>query len=878
VEKLSSAELELSLRPLGDGGCALDLRFRDPDGAADVRPAPGDLAPVRLDLEALRAAALDPQAYGALLTGALFADPRARRLYSQARAVAAAHEGPLRLRLAVEPGPGLPPDIVWETLLDPDDGRPLALAERLLLSRYLAGDDWRPVRPRPRAALRALVVIASPSDLADYSPGGRTLAPLDVQAELARARAALGEIPVTALASGGQATLERIVAALREGHDILYLVCHGALAGDEPRLWLEDERGLCRIVAGAELADRVRELRQAPALVVLASCQSAGGPEPATADGGVLAALGPRLAAAGVPAVLAMQGDITIATVGDFMPVFFAELRRDGQIDRATAAARAAVAQRPDWWVPALFLRLRDGRIWAEAGPRVPLARRLLLGAGAAVLLAGALFSIALGSGLVEPPGRPPGPTAGPPVMASELNIAVARLGSTGNGQPTTPESDRLGQAFAAELAAGLTSPGVAVTYLPASGWPDGAEPVATIDEAQALASAINADVVVYGSIAYDRETDTTSLTPSFYLSPRKLFFDAGPQLIGAHQFGAPLAQRGRLGNSLTMERLRGDLAARTGALVSVFEGLDAFVLGEYGRAEQAFAAADESGALGDDTGRALLYVLRATAAGRAAAEQDDGAALDRAERYYGEALAISQRVGDAAATARARLGQAAVTFARGRCGTAAADVDALAASIAGYEEAARTIMPADTYRADIEAWSRFGQGRGRFCLASTYHDGGEPERSAPELQQAWDLLNSVIGAYTGAEGPARERLRYFAAEAYMVLGGVHTLRAVQAQGDPVSFGQASAAFQGAFETTADPPRRAFARLQIAFIAMLQRDCTAADTALAEAAAIEGASRQGDASPRDWQSVDQRWESLALTRARAGCEGPLPAR
>jgi hypothetical protein len=37
-----------------------------------------------------------------------------------------------------------------------------------------------------------------------------------------------------------------------------------------------------------------------------------------------------------------MQGNITMHTVAQFMPVFFQELQRDGQIDRALAVAREA--------------------------------------------------------------------------------------------------------------------------------------------------------------------------------------------------------------------------------------------------------------------------------------------------------------------------------------------------------------------------------------------------------------------------------------------------------------------------------------------------------------------------------------------------------
>jgi hypothetical protein len=96
---------------------------------------------------------------------------------------------------------------------------------------------------------------------------------------------------------------------------------------------------------------------------VLASCQSAG-----SGTGDALAALGPQLAEAGIPAVLAMQGNISMETVANFMPVFFEQLQRDGQIDRALAVARGTVRQRHDYWMPVLFMRLRSGRIWYIPG------------------------------------------------------------------------------------------------------------------------------------------------------------------------------------------------------------------------------------------------------------------------------------------------------------------------------------------------------------------------------------------------------------------------------------------------------------------------------------------------------------------------------
>ena len=188
---------------------------------------------------------------------------------------------------------------------------------------------------------------------------------MDVPGETQRATAGLQNIPVTTLATPGSATLNNIVGKLREGYDIFYLVCHGALIDGKPLLYLENESGEVTVVAGTEFATQLSELKQRPRLVVLASCQSAGtGAEARSADEGVLAALGPRLAEAGIPAVIAMQGNVTMQTVAAFMPVFFQELQRDGQIDRAMAAARGAVRDHGDWWIPVLFMCLKKGQIW----------------------------------------------------------------------------------------------------------------------------------------------------------------------------------------------------------------------------------------------------------------------------------------------------------------------------------------------------------------------------------------------------------------------------------------------------------------------------------------------------------------------------------
>ncbi|MCC2629725.1 MAG: hypothetical protein K0S14_3375, partial [Thermomicrobiales bacterium] len=172
--------------------------------------------------------------------------------------------------------------------------------------------------PIPKRRNRALVVVANPSNLDEYAPGGEPLAAIDVAGEIARARKGLAGIEVTTLGESDRATLANMVDRLASDPDILYLVCHGALIEGQSQLWLEDDAGKVAVTAASELVTRLRELEQPPRLVVLISCQSAG-----TDDGDVLGALGPQLGEAGIPAVLAMHGDVTMETAEAFMPVFF---------------------------------------------------------------------------------------------------------------------------------------------------------------------------------------------------------------------------------------------------------------------------------------------------------------------------------------------------------------------------------------------------------------------------------------------------------------------------------------------------------------------------------------------------------------------------
>jgi len=347
------ADLEIVFRKRNERSYVLSFRYSSPDDEADH---PALIEPViALDSAALRGD--DAKAYSDALTEAFFTH-EVKAEFGRFREITQQKSSILRVRLSIDASAPELHAVRWETLRDPylppeQKDAHLFTGEQIVVSRFLTSGDWRPVRLQPKAALRALVVIANPSTSSAYG-----LEPIDVPGEMERIRQAMTGIYVTAMAPGGAVALNEVAAKLREGFDILYLVCHGKQVNQEPYLYMSEGRP----DQGLDLVQRIRELDQRPRMVVLASCQSAGKGEVG------LAGLGPRLAEAGVPAVIAMQGNIFMSTAAVFMKRFFTELLIDGQIDRAMSVARGEVRKADDFWMPVLFLRLRNGRIWYEPG------------------------------------------------------------------------------------------------------------------------------------------------------------------------------------------------------------------------------------------------------------------------------------------------------------------------------------------------------------------------------------------------------------------------------------------------------------------------------------------------------------------------------
>jgi len=362
---MSVREIEIRIERVDDALWRLGMRLTDP--RSDLESVLVDRADISIDMDAL-AHEPDRDAYGRLLSAMIFGSVDAspvREAFRRARDQARNDEA-LRVRVSIGANASALHALRWETLRDPADDTRLLVQDNLWFSRFLAAQD---VRYRPATRHRgfdALVMVANPSDI----EGKWRLPAIPRDAVLARARDAVSKAARSAKVEmrchvlEGPASLANLRDALtRLDIDILYLVCHGSFAQGSPRLLLEAIDGTGQSVSGTAFVECVRDIERRPRLVLLASCEGAGAMDDEEHEG-ALAAVGPSLAANGIPAVVAMQGMISMDSSDQFMPRLLEELSRSGRVDRAMSVARASIREAKDWWMPVLFMRLKSGRLW----------------------------------------------------------------------------------------------------------------------------------------------------------------------------------------------------------------------------------------------------------------------------------------------------------------------------------------------------------------------------------------------------------------------------------------------------------------------------------------------------------------------------------
>jgi CHAT domain/SIR2-like domain len=363
---MTAGELHITLSRREVDSYDIELRFTDPNGREEVF-ARDDSMHTQIRADDLRDHVVDPAEYGRQLASRLFAPDEAHSVFIRARTVCETLDAALRIRLHIGPDAAGLQALRWETLCDPETQTPLFTNERIQFCRHLSHPDWRPLAAASSQQVRVLSVMANPSDTDRYEVGGFPLSPLtdEVVDAVRRGLRGIEHVELSrGPAAAGPPTLGQILSSLRDQVEVLIVLAHGYIAHGQSYLLLEREDGTAEAVTGRELAERIGQLEKKPRLVMMVSCQSAGTDDPAEEQ----SALGPAISSAGVAAVLAMRGNVSIETMEEFLPALLRSLRRDGDLDLAVAVARASVSHRPDWWAPVLFSRSKSGRIWFRPG------------------------------------------------------------------------------------------------------------------------------------------------------------------------------------------------------------------------------------------------------------------------------------------------------------------------------------------------------------------------------------------------------------------------------------------------------------------------------------------------------------------------------
>lgn len=269
----------------------------------------------------------------------------------------------IRLRIITQDAPELA-NLPWEFLFDASQDSFLALSATTPVVRFL--QISQPVPPlKVTRPLRILGIVSSPRD---------TVA-LEVATEKRQLEQAIQELRQRRLTEDlvidwlPQATLPKLQSALRrQNYHILHFVGHGVFdeGHGEGVLIFEDEEGKAQPVSASVLGALLRD-HATLRLAVLNACEGArtGRDDP---FGGVA----PALVRAGLPAVVAMQFEITDRAAITFAREFYGAVADGLPADAALAEARKAIlgtGNDVEWGTPVLYSRVEDGLLF-QVPPR----------------------------------------------------------------------------------------------------------------------------------------------------------------------------------------------------------------------------------------------------------------------------------------------------------------------------------------------------------------------------------------------------------------------------------------------------------------------------------------------------------------------------
>jgi hypothetical protein len=289
--------------------------------------------------------------FGRTLFDALFKG-EVRSRYDMSQQQAFDQDKGLRLKLRIK-APELA-TVPWEFLYDHRRSEFLCLSVRTPIVRYL--EMAHPIRPLVvKPPLRILGMISSPSNL-PY---------LDLENEKNRVERALqdlqvqGRVSLTWLAGQTWRDLQR---AMRNGPwHVFHFIGHGDFdqSKDEGVIALVDENGQRSDFSATQLG-RLLVNHGYLRLVVLNSCEGAK-----SSNQDIFSSTAGTLIHKGIPAVVAMQYEISDRAAIEFARVFYEalvdELPVDAAVSEARVAISSAVSNTVEWGTPTLYMRSTDG-------------------------------------------------------------------------------------------------------------------------------------------------------------------------------------------------------------------------------------------------------------------------------------------------------------------------------------------------------------------------------------------------------------------------------------------------------------------------------------------------------------------------------------
>jgi len=315
----------------------------------------------RVDAPELQAA----KEFGGKLFGAIFSGEMIAQLRGSMEQASDKDHG-LRIRLRLTDVPALA-DLPWEFLYDANQNHFLTTSSETPVVRFL--DLPQRIAPlRVALPLRVLVTIASP----------RNLKRLDTDGEWERLQESLGD-----LLKGGQIVLERLPSATLDAlrlrargapFHVFHFIGHGGFdeAAQDGVLQFEDESGMSYPVRGELLGMQLHDHRSLR-LAVLNACEGARSSRQDPFSGVAQSLLQQR-----VPAVIAMQFEISDAAAKVFALEFYRAVAEGNPVDAAVCESRKALFKEEfgqEWATPVLYMRSQEGQLFelqAVAPPPPP--------------------------------------------------------------------------------------------------------------------------------------------------------------------------------------------------------------------------------------------------------------------------------------------------------------------------------------------------------------------------------------------------------------------------------------------------------------------------------------------------------------------------